>query len=205
VYDHRYKQLTVMVAERVALALANLKLRESLQRQSIHDSLTGLFNRRYMETTLEREIRQAARKKEKIGLIMIDIDHFKQFNDQYGHAGGDKLLASVGEFLLRNVRAGDIACRYGGDEIILILPQANLDDSYQRAEMLREGIRHLLIDYQNTPLGQITASMGVASYPEHGDTLDPLLSAADGALYQAKEHGRDRVVVAPVLAKNEKK
>jgi diguanylate cyclase (GGDEF)-like protein/PAS domain S-box-containing protein len=198
-FGARQQQLAIMLAERLSLALSNLRLREILQRQSIRDALTGLYNRRYMETTVERELHQAGRQKEPIGFIMMDLDHFKDFNDTFGHGAGDLLLSSLGEYLQNSIRGGDIACRYGGDEFLLILPQASVQDAYERAEELREGINNLATGFGVTAQGPVTVSMGVAAYPDHGFTMDRLLSTADKALYRAKNIGRDRVTIAPIL------
>jgi diguanylate cyclase (GGDEF)-like protein len=184
------------VAEHVGLALSNLVLRSDLRQLSIHDPLTTLFNRRYMEETLELEIRRAERKQQPIGVIMLDIDHFKAFNDGFGHAAGDEMLRAIGALLLGHLRAGDIACRYGGEEMLLILPEASREASARRAEDLREHAKALEVRYLGTALGPVTVSLGVAVYPGDGDTREELLSAADSALYAAKEAGRDRVVCA---------
>ena len=183
------------VAEHIALALANLKLRETLRSQSIRDPLTGLFNRRYMEESLEREMRRASRGRHPVGIIMLDLDHFKKFNDSYGHDAGDALLRIVGNTLQRSIRAEDIACRYGGEEFTLILPEASLIDAAQRAESIRESIRNLNIQHRRQQLGGVTVSAGVAIFPDHGPTGDAVLRAADAALYQAKARGRDRVAI----------
>jgi diguanylate cyclase (GGDEF)-like protein/PAS domain S-box-containing protein len=198
-FGDRQQQLAIMLAERLSLALSNLRLRDILQRQSIRDALTGLYNRRYMETTVERELHQASRQKEPIGFIMMDLDHFKDFNDTFGHGAGDLLLSSLGEFLQSSIRGGDIACRYGGDEFLLILPQASVQDAYERAEELRKGINGLTANVGVTAQGPVTVSMGVAAYPDHGYTMDRLLSTADKALYRAKNIGRDRVTIAPII------
>lgn len=189
-----YQRLAVTVAEQIALALANLKLRETLQNQSIRDSLTGLFNRRYLEESLEREVLRASRNQQSLGVIMIDVDHFKQFNDTYGHDAGDLVLRKLGLFLRRHIRESDIACRYGGEELILILPEAPLYVTCQRAEQIRSGIKHLNLQHRRQPLGPVTLSLGVACFPEHGSTTEALIQAADLALYRAKEEGRDRVI-----------
>jgi len=194
--DDRYRQTASLVAERISLALANLKLQESLQSQSIRDALTGLYNRRYMEDAMEREIRQSARQDQPIGVIMMDLDHFKQFNDVHGHAAGDVLLAIFGEYLESSVRSGDIACRYGGDEFVVVLPNATLPDTVERATQIREGMKRLVVQYRGQTLGNITASMGISAFPEHGEDMEEILRAADNALYVAKDHGRDRVVIA---------
>jgi diguanylate cyclase (GGDEF)-like protein/PAS domain S-box-containing protein len=198
-FEARRQQLAIMLAERLSLALSNLRLRDILQRQSIRDALTGLFNRRYMETTVERELRQAARQKESIGFIMMDIDYFKDFNDSYGHGAGDLLLSALGDYLQANIRASDIACRYGGDEFVLILPQASISDTYERAEQIRQGVNKLTVDFGSSDQNSITISMGIAAYPDHGFTMDRLLSVADKALYSAKNSGRDQICIAPHL------
>jgi diguanylate cyclase (GGDEF)-like protein/PAS domain S-box-containing protein len=190
------QRLAVAVAEHIALALANLRLRESLSRQSIRDPLTGLFNRRYMEESLEREMRRAGRGRHPVGIIMLDLDHFKQFNDTHGHEAGDNLLREVGAILQRSIRAADIACRYGGEEFTLILPEASLADATQRAEQIREAIRNVGIVHRRQAVAPVTVSLGVAIYPDHGPTGDAVLRAADAALYQAKACGRDRVAVS---------
>jgi len=184
------------VAEQIALALANVKLRETLRSQSIRDALTGLFNRRYLEETLEREIQRAARNRTPLGVIMLDIDHFKRFNDTFGHEAGDALLHELGLFFLTRIRGADIACRYGGEEFTLILPEAPLAATRQRAEELREGVKALRVQLRGQPLGPITLSLGVAGFPDHGPNKEVLLRAADAALYHAKQAGRDRVVVS---------
>ncbi len=184
------------VAERFGLRLANLKMRESLHQQSIRDPLTGMFNRRYMEETLEREIRRAIRHDRSLGIIMIDLDRFKHFNDTFGHHAGDALLQEIGLYLQTNIRSEDIACRYGGEEFLLILTESTLEASIDVAEKLREGIKHLRIQYRREALGTVTASMGIASFPEHGSSMQVVLETADAALLQAKKAGRDKVVVA---------
>ena len=190
------ERLAVATAEHVALALANLQLRETLRSQSIRDPLTGLFNRRYMEETLERELRRAGRAKNSLGVVMLDIDHFKRFNDTFGHDAGDAVLRELGALLQSHIRGGDIACRYGGEEFTLILPEAPLEVVSQRAEMLRVEIKQLAVHHRGQSLGSLSMSMGVAVFPEHGLTVDALLRGADQALYGAKQAGRDRVTVA---------
>jgi diguanylate cyclase (GGDEF)-like protein len=184
------------VAEHIGLALSNLMLRSDLRQLSIHDPLTGLYNRRYMEETLETEIRRAERKEHSIGVIMLDIDHFKAFNDGFGHAAGDQMLRSIGALILSHLRAGDIACRYGGEELLLILPEATAEAAAHRAEDLRVRAKKLEVTHMDTPLGPVTVSLGVAVFPGNGRTRDELLAAADASLYKAKQDGRDRVVVA---------
>jgi diguanylate cyclase (GGDEF)-like protein/PAS domain S-box-containing protein len=190
------KLWVLTVSEHLSLALANLKLRETLRMQAVRDALTGLYNRRYMEHALEREVLRAARNRRTVGLIMLDLDHFKRVNDSYGHEVGDLLLRSVGEFLLANVRAEDIACRYGGEEFVVLLPEATLAMTQTRAEQLWRGIQGLTVNVRGALLRALTTSVGVAAYPEHGSSLAELLRAADVALYSAKREGRDRVIVA---------
>jgi diguanylate cyclase (GGDEF)-like protein len=196
-------QLAEAMADTVALALANLKLRTSLFHQSIRDPLTSLFNRRYLEETLEREIHRAARLQRSVAVIMLDIDHFKRFNDTYGHDAGDVLLRELGIFLKKQIRGGDFACRYGGEEFALIFPEASLKDIRQRTEKLREDIKNISVQHNGRPLESITLSLGVAIFPDHGTTGNTLLQAADAALYEAKHNGRDRVVIAVGMAEAE--
>lgn len=192
------QQLAHTVAEHIALAIANLKLRESLHDRSIRDPLTGLFNRRYLEESLERELRRAEKNNHSVGIMMLDVDRFKSFNDTHGHEAGDTVLRELGLFLRNNVRGGDIACRYGGEELTLILPEASLEVTLQRAEQIRHGIKHLNVRHDSQSLGAVTVSIGVASFPEHGRSGTDVIQAADRALYGAKELGRDRVVSATV-------
>jgi len=188
--------LAVSVAEHAALALANLKLRETLHNQSIRDPLTRLFNRRYMEESLEREMQRALRQRKPLSVIMLDIDHFKRYNDVYGHAAGDAVLQALGQMLSMQIRAEDIACRYGGEEFTLILPESSLEVAHQRAEHIREKAQVLPVQHQGRKLETITLSLGVATFPEHGHALQQLLQIADAALYRAKQTGRNRVVLA---------
>lgn len=184
------------VAERVSMALANLRLRDVLRDQSIRDPLTGLFNRRYMEATLERELRRAARDNQSLAFLMIDIDHFKMFNDTFGHHAGDILLRAVGEFLGQGIRGQDVACRFGGEEFVLILTDTSLEIAYQRAEVLREEIGCLAVQHNGQTLGKITMSVGIAAFPEHGTSSEELIRRSDTALYKAKKDGRDRIATA---------
>ncbi len=190
------QQLASAVAERIALALANLKLNEALQQQSIRDPLTGLFNRRYLEESLEREVNRAERNQQAVGIIMMDVDHFKHFNDTYGHEAGDTILRELGVFLRKSIRKADIACRYGGEELILILPESSLEVCQERAERIRQGIKNLDVQHQRQKLGSISLSLGVAMFPDHGLTGAAVIEAADAALYMAKKKGRDRVIIA---------
>ncbi len=183
------------VAEHYALSLVNLRLRETLKQDSIRDALTGMYNRRYMEGSLERETRRAERHNVPVGIIMIDVDHFKHFNDTHGHEAGDVALRELGLFLRKNTRGEDIACRYGGEEFLLILPEASLENTRQRAEFLREEAQKLKIMYREKQL-QVSISVGVAALPNHGSDVKEAVKAADAALYRAKTGGRNQVVVA---------
>jgi diguanylate cyclase (GGDEF)-like protein/PAS domain S-box-containing protein len=190
------QQLARTVAEQVSMAIANLQLRETLQQQSIRDPLTGLFNRRYLDEFFDQEIQRASRNDHGIGVIMLDIDHFKQFNDTYGHDAGDFVLQQVGQLLSRSVRGSDIACRYGGEEMTLLLPESSLAITARRAEEVCQRIRDLKLNYKGQLLPNVTLSLGVACFPEHGVTRASLLRAADEALYRAKKGGRDQVSVS---------
>lgn len=190
----KYKrQLAVTTAETIALFLTNIKQREDLYHQSIHDPLTGLLNRRPMYEFLEKEILRTARKKQPLGVIMIDIDHFKTVNDTYGHGAGDAVLREFGLFSQKHIRGGDFACRYGGEEFLLVLTESSLENVKKRAEQFRKEAGLLGVHYRGCLLDPITLSLGVAVYPEHGRTAQELLLAADAALYQAKADGRDRL------------
>ena len=183
-------------AGQVGLSIANIKLREALRTQSIKDALTGLYNRRYLEEMLEREVRRAARSEQSLGIIMIDLDHFKSFNDTYGHDAGDTVLRETGAFLTKNIRTEDFVCRLGGEEFVIILPTADLTASRGRAERLRSRMREQTMMHQGKSLGMVTISVGVAEFPQHGMSPKELMASADAALYEAKRGGRDRVVVA---------
>ncbi len=190
------QRLAEAVAAQLGLGLANVQLREILRSQSIHDPLTGLFNRRYMEETLDREVHRARRGRRSMGILMADVDGFKQQNDAFGHDAGDAVLREFAALLLGNLRKGDIACRYGGEEFVLVLPDASLDNATRRAEQFRAAIKQIRVVHNDVPLGPITVSIGVAAFPEHGGDGEALLKAADAAMYQAKREGRDRVSVA---------
>jgi diguanylate cyclase (GGDEF)-like protein/PAS domain S-box-containing protein len=187
-------------AGQVGLSVANIRLREALRAQSIRDPLTGLYNRRYLTEMLERETRRAIRSEQSLGVLMLDLDHFKKFNDTYGHEAGDRVLRETASLLMKSVRAEDIVCRFGGEEFVVILPMADLQVTEARGERIRSRTRELTVLHQGQSLGMITVSVGVAVLPEHGTNPKELLEAADAALYRAKREGRDRVVVAEVAA-----
>lgn len=185
--------LALAFVEHTALTLANLRLRDTLQAQAMRDGLTGLFNRRFMEESLLRETRRASRNRSPVSMIMIDIDHFKRFNDTFGHAAGDALLRAVGEMLKAEMRGSDLACRYGGEEFTVILPATALESSAEIAEKLRKKAKLIEVSMDGRALSTITISLGVASFPLHGDTWEKVLHAADLALMHAKQT-RDRAI-----------
>jgi diguanylate cyclase (GGDEF)-like protein len=163
-----------------------LEMGARFQELSVRDSLTGLFNRRYMEETLEREINLALRKNRSLGIIMMDIDEFKQINDHFGHSAGDLILREVAKVLSSGVRQSDIVCRYGGDEILLILPECSLDEATRRAQALRSKIAEAQYQFQSMTLGKVSLSFGTAALPGNGVSSEDLLKAADDALYRQK-------------------
>jgi diguanylate cyclase (GGDEF)-like protein len=188
--------LGLAVADQLGLAIANLKLRDTLRSQSIRDPLTGLFNRRYMEETLERELSRAERSRAPLAVVMLDLDHFKRFNDTFGHEVGDMLLREVGHLLKHHVRHGDVACRFGGEELMIVMPDIDAASALQRAEEIREAVKRLQMACRGQSVGNVTVSLGVALYPDHGTTPADLVKASDTALYRAKSAGRDQVVLA---------
>jgi diguanylate cyclase (GGDEF)-like protein len=190
-------------AGQIGLSIANIRLREALRTQSVRDPLTGLYNRRYLEETLEREIRRAARADQGLGILMLDLDHFKSFNDTYGHEAGDTVLRETASFIARGIRAENIVCRFGGEEFVVILPTAHMEASRARAERIGSKLRELTVLHQGKSLGIITVSIGVSALPVNGTSPKELLEAADAVLYRAKKAGRDRVVTAEPLAAGE--
>ena len=187
------QQLAVAVCETIKLSLYNLKLREELREQATHDPLTGLCNRRYLEENLARELHRAQRGNWPLCVVMLDLDHFKPFNDTFGHDAGDSMLRELSQVLREKLRKSDILSRYGGDEFVLVLPNSSLADARQRLEQILVLIKQKQTR-QGSLLGQVTVSAGVAASPEHGSTVSELVRAADVALFAAKKAGRDRVV-----------
>jgi diguanylate cyclase (GGDEF)-like protein/PAS domain S-box-containing protein len=190
------QRLGVTVANQIALSLASLRLRETLRDQSIRDPLTGLFNRRFMQEALEREMVRARRKNHPISVLFLDIDHFKRFNDTFGHDAGDFVLQSFADLLRGFFRGDDVACRCGGEEFAVILPESVAANAAIRADTLRNELKQLKLHYKNTRLGTVSVSIGIAAFPEHCATPDELLKVADQCLYRSKAEGRDRVTVA---------
>jgi diguanylate cyclase (GGDEF)-like protein/PAS domain S-box-containing protein len=170
-------------------------LQAQLREAAIHDPLTGLYNRRYLDETMKRELARAEREGNPISIFMGDIDHFKQLNDTYGHQAGDEILKALGEVLRKHARAGDIPCRYGGEEFVVILPDMPLEAARERAELVRRDFADLRFAFGDNQLDS-TISIGISVYPEYGTTADELIGAADQALYEAKQTGRNRVCLA---------
>lgn len=187
--------LAKTVAERLSLALSNIRLTEKLRRESVRDPLTGLFNRRYLEETLEREMQRVSRAGQSLSLITLDVDHFKGFNDTFGHEAGDHVLEELAQQMTSIARAGDVVCRFGGEEFMIIMPEAGTDTAVDRAEELRRRIEMLDLYYGGTSLGHISISLGVATFPKHATKKDELMRLADHALYDAKKRGRNQVAI----------
>ena len=177
----------------MALAIATLNLRTKLENQSIRDSLTGLFNRHFMQISLEREMARARRRKQIMAVLMLDADHFKQFNDTHGHAAGDAVLKAFADVFQANIRSEDIACRYGGEEFTVILPDTTVKGACERAESILSAISNLKIALGQQTFQGLSVSIGVAFFPGDGETAEELLLHADSALYDAKHNGRSQV------------
>ena len=186
----------MLLGEQVGMALSNLRLRETLRNQSIRDALTGLFNRRYNDETLAREIHRAGRESSPVSVLVMDVDFFKKFNDSFGHQAGDRVLATLGSLLRKRTRGSDMASRIGGEELAVVLPGASLEDAIARAEDIRQAVSKMPVVHEGKDIGPVTLSIGVAAFPQHGASADEIIRVADTALYRAKREGRNRVVVA---------
>lgn len=184
-------------ADQIALALGSLQQQETLRTRAVRDALTGLFNRRYLEECLRRELACAARNETQVGVIVVDVDHFKRFNDTYGHGGGDALLQQLARLMQSVAGENDVVCRYGGEEFVIVLPDTSNEALRACAERLRDYARELHVHRDGQPLGSVTVSSGIAISPHHATTADGLIAAADRALYAAKTAGRDRVATPP--------
>lgn len=187
-------EIVAQIAEQLGLAIANLQLRETLRTQSLRDPLTGLFNRRYLEENLSRELQRCERRNLPLSVLMLDVDHFKRFNDTHGHAAGDALLSQVGRLIQAKVRSEDIACRYGGEEFTVVMPEMDAEGACQRAETIRREIEVATVLHLRQTLGPVTVSIGIATYPADGTTPELLQQLADATLYRAKAEGRNRVL-----------
>jgi diguanylate cyclase (GGDEF)-like protein len=194
-HQRNLPQLAVTVGETIKLSLSNLKLRDELRQQAIHDPLTGLFNRRYLDETLPRELYMAQRRNVPLCIVMLDIDGFKQINDSFGHSFGDVLLREFGRILRQRLRKSDISCRYGGDEFVLVLPDSTIADTQERVEQIRIFLRELQVHYGERVLDGLTLSAGIVQTPDHEVSASELLRMADEAMYTAKQAGRDRSII----------
>ncbi len=195
-FTDEVKNFAIASADSISLALANLRLRERLHNQSIRDSLTGLFNRRFLEESLAREVNRTSRNQRPLCVVMLEIDDFKQYNNTFGHESGDYVLKKVADTMRLKLRRSDYPCRYGGDEFTFILPDTTIEDGAMCAEEIRKTVEALTLTYNNQALGVVTVRMGVAAYPQHGDTGEIVLQAADAASYKARAIGKNCVVVA---------
>ncbi len=191
-----HQRLALTAASQIALSLVSVRLREDLREQAIRDPLTRLFNRRFLEESFERELQLARRRKQFITVLFLDLDHFKRFNDTFGHDAGDMVLQSLADLFRTFFRSTDLCCRYGGEEFAIVLPDMSSPQAVIRADLLRSEVKNLRLQYKNQRLGQITLSIGVAAFPEHGSTVVDLLKIADQCLYESKARGRDTVTVA---------
>lgn len=184
--------LIMDITERTRVERAVQVLQEELREQSTHDALTGLFNRHFLDESFERELHLSERTGHPVGVIMVDLDHFKAVNDRHGHLAGDEVLRVFGNLMKHNSRASDIVCRYGGEEFLLVLPGMTEGGAVERAEQLCRAMASTPVSHDGSQI-TVTASFGVAAFPVHGRTTDELIAAADGALYSAKAEGRNRV------------
>ena len=183
------------IVQLISITLASLRLRAKLEHQSVRDALTGLFNRHFMKIAFDRELARCVRRKVSMAVLMLDVDHFKKLNDQFGHAAGDAALKEVAATLSRGVRSDDIVCRFGGEEFVILLPEITPEQAYHKAESIRRAVEDLRISFERIVL-QATISIGVRCYLSEGESSEFLLKQADAALYEAKHTGRNRVVVS---------
>jgi diguanylate cyclase (GGDEF)-like protein len=195
-------ELVLELVELASLSIAGLNLRAKLERQSIRDSLTGLFNRHFMEIALDRELHRATRHRTQLAVLMLDVDHFKQFNDTFGHEAGDAVLREVARCFRESVREEDIICRYGGEEFLIIMPDVKEEIALERAGQILQAIAALRINFHGETLRSVTTSIGVAMYPEVARNAEALIRVADQALYRAKHGGRNQVQIAPALSES---
>jgi diguanylate cyclase (GGDEF)-like protein/PAS domain S-box-containing protein len=199
-YSSSHQQIAVAMGDTIKLSISNIRLREDLREQAIRDPLTGLYNRRYLEENLARELYRAQRQGTDLCIAMVDLDDFKQINDTFGHGAGDLVLREMGNILTGHLRNSDISCRYGGDEFLLALPDSSLADTHQRMEQIRQTVRGCTIHYGGKTLRPITISAGIATAAAHNFQAIEIIQAADKALFIAKSAGHDQVANPP--AKN---
>jgi diguanylate cyclase (GGDEF)-like protein len=190
------KQMMIAFSDAIKLSLANIKLHEKLQQEATHDPLTNLFNRRYLNETLPRELQRVIREKTTLCVAMIDLDYFKDLNDTFGHEAGDEVLKFIGTYLNNTFRGSDIACRFGGEEFVLVLANTDIPKVLPRLEHIASELKRVRLHYKDEALPHITISIGVAQAPQHGLTLNDIIRVADEALYVAKGSGRDKIVIA---------
>lgn len=188
------------LAEQLSLAVSNVSLRDTLRHQSTVDPLTGLYNRRFFDESLKREMARAQRSQSACSVVMVDLDHFKRVNDSYGHEGGDLVLQAASRAILQRVRASDVVCRYGGEELVLMLPDCGAEEAAKCAEAIRISLTAIVIQHAGQTITGISASFGVAQWPGHGNSEQELLQAADRALYAAKKTGRNKVLIAEAIS-----
>lgn len=195
-------QYAILLSDQISIWMANFHLRESLKNLSVRDPLTNLYNRRFMLDTLNREMSITQRRGECTSIIHMDVDHFKQFNDSFGHEVGDSVLQAVADVMLKFFRDSDVPCRSGGEEFTMILPGCSWETAYARAVELQARVGRIQIQAIGADVDPKppTLSIGIATSPEHGVTSKALLRAADKALYAAKAEGRDRIVKAELVA-----
>jgi diguanylate cyclase (GGDEF)-like protein len=181
-----------------ASALSNLRLLDRMKQQANIDMLTGLYNRRFVEDYARKLLAIARRRMQPVGVIMLDLDHFKSFNDVYGHEVGDRILRQFAKTVTASMRETNLAARYGGEEFVVILPDTSTKSCLLVAERIRKAVAAMVVP-SNTekPLPQLTVSIGIAAFPEHGETLEEIIQASDKALYESKRGGRNRVTAAP--------
>lgn len=194
------KQLAFTLAEHLGLALANLSLQEKLRSQAMRDPLTALYNRRYFEQTIDAEWSKASQEKSELSLLMLDLDHFKRFNDNFGHDAGDYVLKEVANLLTRVIQDDHVACRLGGEELAIICPNTNVVDSLELAQEIVEEVRELHLDMKGLSLGQLGVSIGVTTYPALNASPAEMVKVADTALYQAKDNGRSQAIHSQIKA-----
>lgn len=195
VRDKNVRNVVMQLSEQISLGLTNLRVKNQLRHQAIRDPLTNLYNRRFMLEGFEQALNRAERHNYSLAVLMIDLDHFKNFNDNYGHKIGDLVLTEVAELFRSNLRLEDIACRFGGEEFCIICPDTGLKDAYLLAEKLRVGVSELVLTDEQLSLSSVTISTGIAVYPNHAIKSQQLLIEADKALYSAKKRGRNTTVV----------
>jgi diguanylate cyclase (GGDEF)-like protein len=196
--EQRMKKLRQLL-QITAMAIASLNLRKKLENQAIRDALTGVFNRHFMEVVLHRELAVASRRQGSLAVFMIDVDHFKQFNDSFGHSAGDAMLKAIADVFQVNVRTEDTVCRYGGEEFAIILPGISQEVAQLRAELIRHAVTRLRVGLPSGMMGEATVSIGIALFSDEAPTVEALLFKADQALYRAKNNGRNQVALPEML------